>query len=51
MIIAGIVLLVLGFLFGSSLLWGLGIVVLVIGLVLLALGSMNRPVMGRRYYY
>lgn len=34
-----------------QILWAIGIVVLVIGLVLLALGSMGRAVGGRRHYY
>ncbi|MGI5216873.1 DUF6131 family protein [Nocardia sp. CA-290969] len=51
MIILGIILLVLGFIFGIQILWILGIVVLVVGLVLLALGSMGRAVGGRRHYY
>ncbi|WP_040701114.1 DUF6131 family protein [Nocardia vinacea] len=34
-----------------QILWAIGIVVLVIGLVLLASGSMGRVVGGRRHYY
>ena len=51
MIIFGIVLLIVGFLLKISILWTIGIIVLVIGLVLLALGSMGRAVGGRRHYY
>ncbi|MBH0779273.1 DUF6131 family protein [Nocardia bovistercoris] len=51
MIILGIILLVVGFLFGIPILWTIGLVVLVIGLVLLLLGSMGRAVGGRRHYY
>ncbi|WP_433680360.1 DUF6131 family protein [Nocardia sp. CA-119907] len=51
MIILGIILLVVGFIFSIPILWTLGIIVLVIGLVLLALGSMGRAVGGRRHYY
>jgi hypothetical protein len=32
-------------------LWGVGIVVLVVGVVLAVLGSMGRAVGGRRHYY
>jgi hypothetical protein len=42
MIVLGIILLVVGFLLKIQILWTIGIVVLVIGLVLLALGSMGR---------
>ncbi|WP_194853019.1 DUF6131 family protein [Nocardia sp. SYP-A9097] len=51
MIILGIILLVVGFLLKVEILWGIGIVVLIIGLVLLALGSMGRAVRGRRHYF
>jgi len=51
MIVAGAVLAILGFVFGIHLLWVLGIVLLVIGAVMWAMGSMGRPVAGRRYWY
>lgn len=51
MIVLGVVLLILGFVFGIPLLWTLGIVALVIGAVLWIMGSMGRPVAGRRYWY
>ena len=51
MIILGIVLLVLGFLFHIPLLTTIGVVLLVIGAVLWILGSVGRPVGGRRYWY
>ncbi|WP_216907050.1 DUF6131 family protein [Nocardia sp. NBC_01377] len=51
MIIIGIILLLLGFLFDIPILWTIGLVVLVVGLVLLLLGSMGRAVGGRRHYY
>jgi hypothetical protein len=50
-IILGIVLLVLGFLFHVSILWTLGIILLVIGAVLFVLGSVGRPIGGRRHYW
>ncbi|WP_199742918.1 DUF6131 family protein [Nocardia stercoris] len=51
MIVLGVILLVLGFIFSVPILWTLGIVALVIGLVLLLFGSMGHPIGGRRYYY
>jgi hypothetical protein len=51
MIILGIVLLVAGFLLKISILWTVGIIVLVIGLILTAMGAMGRAVGGRRTYY
>ena len=51
MIILGIILLVIGYVAGIPLLWTIGIVLVVIGLVLLALGSAGRAVGGRRHYY
>jgi hypothetical protein len=51
MIILGIVLLVAGFLLNISILWTIGIIVLVIGLILTVMGSMGRAVGGRRTYY
>jgi hypothetical protein len=51
MIVLGIVLLVLGFIFNISILWSIGVVLLVIGAVLWILGSVGRPVAGRRYWY
>lgn len=51
MIILGIVLLLLGLLFGIQLLWILGIILLVIGVVLALAGSTGRMIGGRRYWY
>lgn len=51
MIIIGAILLVLGFVFGIPILWTLGVIMLVIGVVLFLLGSMGRAVGGRRHYY
>ena len=51
MIILGIVLLVLGFLFKISILTTLGIILLVIGAILAVLGGVGRPVAGRRHYF
>jgi len=51
MIVVGAILLILGFLFHIGLLMTLGVVLLVVGAVLWILGSMGRPVGGRRYWY
>ena len=49
--ILGVVLLVIGWLTGISILTTIGIILLVVGAVLMLLGSMNRPVLARRYWY
>lgn len=51
MVILGVILLVLGLVFGISLLTYLGIALLIIGAVLWILGAAGRPVAGRRYWY
>lgn len=51
MIGLGVLLLILGFVFGIQILWSLGIILLVIGAVLFVLGSIGRPIAGRRHWY
>jgi hypothetical protein len=51
MIILGVVLLLLGLLAHVSILTTIGVIVLVIGAVLFLLGSVGRPVAGRRHYW
>ena len=51
MILLGVLLLVLGFVLGINLLWTLGIVLVVIGVVLFALGGLGHPVGGRNYWW
>ena len=51
MIILGIILLIAGFVFKISILWTIGVVLLVIGVVLMLMGRMGRAVGGRRHYY
>ncbi|GAA4385113.1 DUF6131 family protein [Tsukamurella soli] len=51
MIVLGIILLIVGFVFKIAIVWTIGIVALIIGLVLLALGSFGHAVGGRRHYY
>jgi len=43
--------LIVGFIIKVPVLWSIGIIVLVIGLVLVALGAMGRAVGGRKHYY
>jgi hypothetical protein len=51
MIILGIILLILGFVLKVAILWTIGIIALVVGLILALLGSMGRAVGGRRHYW
>lgn len=51
MIVLGVILLILGFVFGIQVLWTIGIILLIIGAVLWILGAVGRPVGGRRYWY
>jgi len=51
MIILGIILLIVGFLAGISILWTIGIILVVVGVVLFALGAAGHAVGGRRHYY
>jgi hypothetical protein len=51
MIVLGVILLIIGWLTGISILYTVGGILLVIGLILLLLGSVGRPVGGRRWYY
>ncbi|MFD8638165.1 DUF6131 family protein [Streptomyces sp. NPDC059533] len=51
MIILGVILLILGFVFGISILWTIGIILVVIGLILWVLGAVGHEVGGRRHYW
>lgn len=51
MIILGLVLLVAGFLTKLSVLWTIGIILLIVGVVLALLGTTGRAVGGRRHYF
>ncbi|MGE2719789.1 hypothetical protein [Mycolicibacterium celeriflavum] len=51
MIILGAILLILGLIFGINILWTIGIILMVIGAVFWILGSVGRPVGGRRAWY
>ncbi len=51
MIILGVILLIAGFLLKISILWTIGIVLLVIGAILWILGATGRAVGPRRHYF
>jgi Family of unknown function (DUF6131) len=47
----GLILLIIGFIAHVAFLWTIGIILVLVGLVLAALGVMGRAVGGRRHYY
>jgi hypothetical protein len=51
MIVLGVILLILGFVLNVGILWTLGIILVVVGVIFWILGTMDRAVMGRRYWY
>ncbi len=51
MIVLGALLMIAGFVFGIPILWTIGIIVLVIGIILAILGAVGRPQGGRRHYF
>lgn len=51
MIIAGVLLVIAGYLLGFPVLVTIGVILAVAGLVLVLLGGAGRPVGGRRHYY
>ncbi|WP_094191845.1 DUF6131 family protein [Streptomyces katrae] len=51
MIILGVILLIVGFLTGISIIWTIGVILVVIGLVLWVLGAVGHAGGGRRHYY
>ena len=51
MIALGVILLSIGFLASIPILWTIGIILVVIGLILALLGSTGRAVGGRAHYY
>jgi hypothetical protein len=50
-IILGILLLIIGFVTGIPIVWSIGVIVLVVGLVLWLLGALGHAVGGRRHYF
>ena len=51
MISLGVILLILGFVLKISILWSIGIVLVVVGAALWILGSLGHAVGGRSHYY
>ncbi|MFG2887075.1 DUF6131 family protein [Streptomyces sp. NPDC048297] len=51
MIILGIILLLIGLLTGIGILWTIGIILVVVGIVLWVLGLAGHAVGGRRHYW
>ena len=51
MVVLGIILLVVGFVTGLSILWTIGIVLVVVGAILWLLGSTGHAVAGRKHYW
>jgi hypothetical protein len=51
MIILGVILLILGFVFSISILWTIGIILIVVGAILWLLGSMGRAIGPRTHYW
>jgi hypothetical protein len=51
MIIVGVILLLLGLVFSVSILYTIGIILIIVGAVLWVVGSTGRAVGGRRHYY
>jgi hypothetical protein len=51
MIILGLALLIIGFIASIPILWTVGVIVLVVGLILALLGTVGHAVGGRRHYY
>jgi len=50
-IVFGLIFLLIGFVTGIPIVWTIGMIVLVVGLVLWVLGTMGHAVRGRRHYY
>ncbi|MBT2442956.1 MULTISPECIES: DUF6131 family protein [unclassified Streptomyces] len=51
MIILGVILLIIGFVTGISILWTIGLILAVIGLVLWVAGAAGHAVGGRSHYW
>ncbi|EFL13091.1 predicted protein [Streptomyces sp. C] len=51
MIILGVILLIVGWVVGISILWTIGLILVLIGLVLWVLGAVGHSVGGRRHYW
>ena len=51
MIVLGVVCLILGLILGSSLLWTIGLILIVVGIILALLGMADRAIGPRRHYW
>lgn len=51
MLILGIICLVLGFVIGIPILWTIGVILAIIGVIFLIAGGLNHAMFGRRYWY
>ncbi|WP_199920416.1 DUF6131 family protein [Streptomyces katrae] len=51
MIILGVILLIIGFVTGISILWTIGLILVVVGLILWLLGAVGHAVGGRNHYW
>jgi hypothetical protein len=51
MIVLGLILLIVGFVVGSGILWSIGILLILVGAVLSLLGLVGREIGGRKYWY
>lgn len=51
MILLGVILLIIGFVAKVSLIWTLGIILIVVGAILAVLGGTGRAVGGRKHWY
>ncbi|MEV2251725.1 DUF6131 family protein [Streptomyces sp. NPDC050147] len=51
MIALGIILLIIGLVAGISILWTIGVILVIIGVILWILGSVGHAVGGRKHYW
>ncbi|GAA1373172.1 MULTISPECIES: DUF6131 family protein [Catellatospora] len=51
MLVLGLILLLLGYFLHISILWTIGLILLIVGAILWILGAVGRPVGGRRHYW
>jgi hypothetical protein len=51
MIILGVICLILGVILEIGILWTIGLILIVVGIILWILGMMDRAVAGRRHWY
>lgn len=51
MIILGVILMIIGFIFSTPVLWTIGLILVAVGVVLMILGATGRAIAGRGYWY